>query len=282
VDALRPRTRAPFAAVTAVTLAVLGAALAGSGLWGSTPANAQEPAAARVVLAGSVSTAVRITPVQAGVVPDHLNAGLLAARAQAERDEAFRATLEAALADGAQRAEPALATDDERPGADTTGPGSDDDQPATTDSAAEPDVRALAAAALAALPGGDAVEIAWNHPDIGNHLGGVRLDKPTVMMLNSHRFEAQPERIEATVKHEIGHYYQGAVIAAHAESAGSWWNAYWQLDAALSPVFGSKWMERSADCVALHLGADWTHYTSDCSGDAAQAAVEALIANRMP
>ncbi len=262
----RPRLRAPLAAVTAVTLAVLGAALVGSGGWGAAPAVAQEPAAART------------TPVRAGVVPSSLNSGLLAARAQAERDLEVRARFEATAPGGSTTDTDPVATPGET-GSDV-GPGTDS-SPSPADGG-DLDVRAQAAAVLASLPGGDAVEIAWDHPDIGNHLGGVRLDRPTVMMLNSHRFEAQPERIAATIQHEIGHFYQGSVIAAHAKAAGGWWDAYWQLDAALSPVFGSKWMERSADCVALHLGADWTHYTSDCSGSGAQAAVESLLAGRMP
>lgn len=152
--------------------------------------------------------------------------------------------------------------------------------PAPEPAAPDPhdDARGFAEHVLRSLPGGDEVEIAWDHPMIGNHLGGVRLDDPTVMMLNSRRFEAEPERIASTVMHEIGHFYQGAAITSRASAAGGWWAAYWELDAALRPVFGKKWMERSADCVALHLGATWTHYTSDCSDSGAVAAVEELVA----
>lgn len=207
---------------------------------------------------------VRLSPVQAGVLPDHLNPGILSALARVERESPLRERLAARLAD----APPAGAT------------GSEDDE-AVAAVQQPADVREHAAAVLAALPGGESVEIAWDHPDIGQHLGGVRLDRPTVMMLNSHRFEAQPERVEATVKHEIAHYYQGAVIAKNAKK-GDWWSGYWKLDAALKPVFGAKWMERSADCVALELGADWTNYTSDCSGEAKQKAVTALLEGRLP
>ena len=253
------RSRAPRLIATVVTVAALGVALGGSAAGSATGSKADSAAQdglgvaqARTVAQSRTVVQPRaavLTPVRAGNVPNHLNVGLLAARAQEDRDAQVRARLDATL-------------------------------PAKTE---EPSgVRELAAAVLAELPGGSAVEIAWNHPDIGNHLGGVRLDKPTVMMLNSHRFEAQPERVVATVKHEIAHYYQGAVIAAHADAAGGWWDAYWQLDAALKPVFGAAWMERSADCVALHLGADWTNYTSECSGKAKRGAVKALVAGRMP
>jgi len=240
----RSRARGHLVAAAATVLVAL------VGASGVASASAVDRGAVGAVPAGAVQAGgVRLTPVQAGTVAVHLNAGLLAAQAQAERDLEVRARF--------PEPEPPVRLEDLP-------------------------VRDRAAAVLAGLPGGDAVEIAWNHPDIGNHLGGVRLDAPTVMMLNEHRFEAQPERIAATVKHEIGHFYQGAVIEAHAERAGGWWGAYWQLDAALSPVFGSQWMERSADCVALHLGADWTHYTDDCSSAAARAAVEALVAGEMP
>lgn len=192
--------------------------------------------------------------------------GLLAARAQAERDTELRARF-AAPTQGS--------TDDESRPSPT--PQDADAEPA----AEEPmTVREHAAAVLASLPGGENIEIAWNHPDIGNHLGGVRLDKPRVMMLNSHRFKAQPERVESTVKHEIAHYYQGALIEKSA-SKGDWWSGYWKVDAALKPVFGAKWMELSADCVAIELGADWTHYTADCSGKAKKRAVAALVEGRL-
>lgn len=142
--------------------------------------------------------------------------------------------------------------------------------------------RAYAEHVLRGLPGGDEVGIVWDHPMIGDHLGGVRLDDPTVMMLSSRRFAEQPDRVASTVMHEIAHSYQGAAIAARADAAGGWWEAYWELDAALRLVFGDAWMELSADCVALSLGATWTHYTADCSAPGAATAVAALLDRSIP
>lgn len=284
MDHLRPRP--VWAAVTAVTLAAGAGVLAIT--WSQSPAFAAAPVTAAEVpdvvderiTVGNLSVDRR--PVQAGDVDADLSPGVPAERARAEREPLRDTTARDEAGDSG--AEAVRTPSDE---ATSDGPSSDGSSSDGSSNEVDPaavtrpaDVREHAAEVLASLPGGNAVEIAWNHPDIGNHLGGVRLDVPTVMMLNAHRFEAEPERVEATVKHEIAHYYQGAVIAKNAD--GDWWSGYWKLDAALQPVFGSKWMERSADCVALHLGADWTHYTSDCSGKAKQNAVEALIAGRMP
>ena len=287
------RLRPPFlwAAVTAVTLVVSGGALPISPVSAAAPAVVSEVSAAVVESSVVGNLSVELRPVQAGEVhPDH-NPGVLAARARAEREPlrdpalAFEVDDPAAADDATSgRSSSDTSSSDSPPSDNSSSDNSSSDRSSSdgesTSKARPSDVREHAAQVLTSLPGGDAVEIAWNHPDIGNHLGGVRLDAPTVMMLNAHRFEAEPERVEATVKHEIAHYYHGAVIANNAD--GDWWSGYWQLDAALQPVFGSQWMERSADCVALHLGADWTHYTSDCSGKAKKKAVEALVAGRMP
>jgi hypothetical protein len=45
---------------------------------------------------------------------------------------------------------------------------------------------------------------------------------------------------------------------------------------------GTNGLENAADCVALHLGATWTAYTSDCAGPDKQARVNALIAGTTP
>ena len=252
-------------ALALVAVAALGVSLTGS----SATAHGVSTGQVRTELAGA-----HLEPVRAGVVPDHLNPGLLAALARVERDRELRERLSARIADAAPESLPASAS--------PSGDDGDATEPAREKRPEPPtDVREHAAAVLASLPGGDDVEIAWDHPDIGSHLGGVRLDRPDVMMLNSRRFEAEPERVEATVKHEIAHHYQGAVIAKNAER-GDWWSGYWKLDAALQPVFGAKWMERSADCVAIELGADWTHYTAECSGKAKQRAVAALLEGRLP
>ncbi|NLF05966.1 MAG: hypothetical protein GX593_13325 [Actinomycetales bacterium] len=247
MDPSRSRARGHLVAVAAsVLVALVGASgvASASAVDRVAAAPASGIARADAVQANAVQISnVRLAPVRAGTVSVHLNAGLLAAQAQAQRDAEIAARF--------PEPEPRVLT-----------------------------VREQAAAVLADLPGGDAVEIAWNHPDIGNHLGGVRLDVPTVMMLNEHRFKAQPERVESTVKHEIAHYYQGALIEKSA-SKGDWWSGYWKVDAALKPVFGAKWMELSADCVAIELGADWTHYTADCSGKAKKRAVAALIEGRL-
>lgn len=271
---LPSRARPLWAILAAVTLTggvvVVGAGTA-AGEHRSAPAGFPARAAEHPVRVEPV--AVRL--VRAGEVAPEDNPGVLSALARAEREplaapEPERSTAGATGTSG---------RDGDASGADAAPP---TDPAAETVEALEQDVRAHAAQVLASLPGGERVEIAWDHPDIGNHLGGVRLDDPTVMMLNSRRFEAEPHRVAATVKHEVGHFYQGAVIAARAEAAGGWWNAYWELDAVLGSAFGSAWMERSADCVALHLGADWTNYTSECSAPGQQDAVEALVALRFP
>lgn len=143
-----------------------------------------------------------------------------------------------------------------------------------------PGVRERAAAVLAALPGGTRVEIVWDDPQIGNHLGGVRLDDPHRMMLSSRRLEASPGRLVDTVLHEIAHIYQGWLVTSLA-GHGEWWDGYWELDAALRPLFGESWMELSADCLALELGARWTHYTRSCTEEQAEAA-RGLLDGRLP
>ncbi len=145
------------------------------------------------------------------------------------------------------------------------------------------DVTAELEELLAVLPGGADLEVAWDHPDIGDHLGGVWLRSPDVVMLNSDRLSRERSRAASTVLHEIVHTYQGRILARLAEEV-RWSDGLTALERRLDKVFDGDGLERSADCVALALGATWTHYADarDCDSYAQRAAVTALLQSRMP
>lgn len=144
------------------------------------------------------------------------------------------------------------------------------------------DVVAVGEATLRTLPGSDGVHLAWDDPDMGSHLGAVFLDQSTEIMISSRRLATTPERTASVVQHEITHVYQARIIAAEAASGGGWTASYRALKARLDEAFGGNGVERSADCVALRLGATWVGYGTDCAGGERQAAVDALLAGRMP
>lgn len=132
----------------------------------------------------------------------------------------------------------------------------------------------VAESTLRSLPNNDGVTITWDRPDIGNSLGGVWIGETTIM-LNRKRLSASPGRVADVVRHELAHVYQGRSWQA----SGLPWTEY---RAHLAAVFGGSGYEESADCVALRLGATWVHYTRECSGEAKQAWVTALIAGTTP
>ena len=143
------------------------------------------------------------------------------------------------------------------------------------------DVIALGEATLRSLPGNAGVHLAWNAPGIGTRLGGVFLNQTSEIMINGRGLAATPGRTASVVEHEIAHIYQARIIAAEANARGGWSASHLALVSRLDSVFGSNGLERSADCVALRLGATWVAYSNQCSG-ARQAVVDALLAGRMP
>lgn len=144
------------------------------------------------------------------------------------------------------------------------------------------DVTAVGEATLRSLAGNAGVHLAWDHPAIGSHLGGVFLDQDSEIMINARRLSATPDRTASVVMHELGHIYQARVIAADAPTRGGWSASYAELMSRLDAIFGGNGQERSADCVALSTGATWTAYTRDCATPARQAAIKALQETKMP
>lgn len=130
-------------------------------------------------------------------------------------------------------------------------------------------------ATLRSLPGNAGVEIHWDDPDLGGHLGGVWSGSTSYIMVNAQRLAGNPAKTGDVVRHEIAHIYEGRLAAA----AGLSWSA---LNARMSAAFGSSATERAADCVALRFGATWTHYTSDCSSADKQAWVDGMIGGYLP
>ena len=147
---------------------------------------------------------------------------------------------------------------------------------ATAGAESESDLASIGEATLRSLPGNDGVHLAWNHPAIGSHLGGVFLDQDTEIMINGRRLAATPGRTSSVVMHELAHIYQARTIAAEAPARGGWSASHAALMSRLDAIFGGNGQERSADCIALAAGATWTAYTTDCNTPERQAAVEAL------
>ena len=149
--------------------------------------------------------------------------------------------------------------------------------PAASRSGARPavpaDVREVAAATLAQLPASSGVALLFDPPELGSHLGGVFMGSPGFMLINASRLAGDPDRTRDVVRHEIAHIYQARLAGTVGFDA---------VDARMVELFGPGGLERAADCVALSLGATWTHYTTDCAGAERVAAVQALIAGRMP
>lgn len=128
---------------------------------------------------------------------------------------------------------------------------------------------------LHGLPGSAGVRIAWNEPALGSHLGGVWIGSTTTILLNARRLKSNPSLARDVVRHEIAHIYQGRLMRTY--------HLTWaQLGRKLAPAFGANSQEKSADCVARHLGARWTGYTSACSGAAKRAWVKAMLGGYLP
>lgn len=134
-------------------------------------------------------------------------------------------------------------------------------------------VRDVAAATLAGLPASAGVTLRFDDPRLGPHLGGVFMDAPGTILVGASALGSDPGRTADVVRHEIAHVYQARLMATLGFGA---------VDDRMVQVFGPDGLERAADCVALALGATWTHYTSDCAGPGKAAAVQALIGGRMP
>lgn len=130
-------------------------------------------------------------------------------------------------------------------------------------------------AALRALPGNGGVSLSWDEAGLDGHLGGVWKGNTSRILVNSHRLSGKPSLTKDVIRHEMGHIYQGRLMAAHGLS----WES---LDATMSAAFGSNASEKVADCVAIRFGASWTNYTSNCSGADKQAWVDAFIGGYLP
>ena len=68
---------------------------------------------------------------------------------------------------------------------------------------------------LHALPGSAGVHIVWDDPDLGSHLGGVRIGSTSTVLLNSRRLSGRPALARDVVRHEIAHIYQGRLMRTH-------------------------------------------------------------------
>ncbi|WP_165372788.1 hypothetical protein, partial [Pengzhenrongella frigida] len=155
------------------------------------------------------------------------------------------------------------------------------EQAAAAANPAGADLAAVGEATLRSLPGNEGVRLAWNHAAIGNHLGGVYLDRGTEIMINGRRLATTPERTASVVEHEMGHIYQARIMAVNAPALGGWNASYRAMKSRLDAVFAGNGLEKSADCIALQFGATWVAYNSECGGER-QGAVDALLAGRMP
>lgn len=140
-------------------------------------------------------------------------------------------------------------------------------------SASPGSVRDIAAATLAGLPASAGVALRFDDPRLGRHLGGVFMDAPGTILVGATALAGDTSRTADVVRHEMAHVYQARLMTTLSFEA---------VDDRMVQVFGPDGLERAADCVALALGAGWTHYTSDCGGPGKAAAVEALIGGRMP
>jgi len=135
--------------------------------------------------------------------------------------------------------------------------------------------RAAGLQALRAMPRTGKVSVAWSHPALGGHLGGVRKGSTTQILVNDKKLAGNRAKMRDVVRHEVAHIYQGQVMKRY----GLTWN---QLGARMRPAFGANAHEKAADCVARKFGARWTYYTASCGSKAKQRWVKALIAGRLP
>lgn len=143
---------------------------------------------------------------------------------------------------------------------------------ATADPGPPTDFRAEAEAFLDTLPGGASASIEWGDPD--GHLGGVWIPGSETIILNAARLDGRLEQTKDVLRHEIGHVHQNRAMAA----------AGWSLpdfEAHLDDIFGGQGIERSADAVAVLLGAGSLRYASSFT-DAQLEAARALLEDRVP
>lgn len=136
-------------------------------------------------------------------------------------------------------------------------------------------VREVGEAVLRSLPGSDGVTIHWDDPDLSGHLGAVWAGNTSYIMVNGTKLAGNASKTGDVVRHELAHIFQGRLMT----SAGMTWG---ELGSAMSSAFGENAQEKSADCVALRLGATWTHYTSACGSPAQQAWVDGLLGGYVP
>lgn len=146
------------------------------------------------------------------------------------------------------------------------------EEPAAADPPPAGDYRAAAEAFLDTLPGGASASIEWGDPD--GHLGGVWIPGSETIILNAARLDGRLAQTKDVLRHEIGHVHQNRAMAA----------AGWSLadfEARLDEIFEGQGIERSADAVALLLGATSVRYSSSFS-DAQYDAARALLEDRVP
>ncbi|QAY69414.1 hypothetical protein [Xylanimonas protaetiae] len=136
----------------------------------------------------------------------------------------------------------------------------------------EVDYRAEAEAFLDTLPGGASARIEWGDPD--GHLGGVWIPGSETIILNATRLDGRLAQTKDVLRHEIGHVHQNRTMAATGMSLTDY-------EARLDALFGGQGIEKSADAVALLLGAKSVRYASSFS-DAQYAAARAILEDRVP
>lgn len=111
-------------------------------------------------------------------------------------------------------------------------------------------------AAIARIPGyvGDGVR--WRVSSAYGHLGATDLATGNIYISPS----VSPSLLDSVVRHEYSH-----IVTVRAYN-GQWRTAKSAMNAAFGGT-GRTGVERAADCMALALGASWTHYTSCSRGD---------------
>ena len=132
--------------------------------------------------------------------------------------------------------------------------------------------RAQAEAFLRSLPGGDAATIRWGDPH--GHLGGVWIPGSSTIILNPAQLDGNLPLTQDVLRHEIAHVHQNRTMAA----TGMPLPAY---EARLDAIFDGQGVERSADAVAVLLGARTVRYQSTFT-PAQLAAARAILADRVP
>ncbi|ACZ32269.1 hypothetical protein Xcel_3269 [Xylanimonas cellulosilytica DSM 15894] len=137
---------------------------------------------------------------------------------------------------------------------------------------APPDYRAEAEAFLDTLPGGATATIEWGDPN--GHLGGVWIPGSETIILNAARLDGRLERTKDVLRHEIGHVHQNRAMAAAGVSLAD-------FEARLDALFDGQGIERSADAIALLLGAGSVRYSSSFT-DAQYDAARTLLQDRIP